>query len=179
MASKTEQDVIAKGVSLDVPPMLDPDLFLFWKKRFEVFVKSKSLRLWRIIESGDYVPRKLLPHGNEIIKVESELAKEDETISDEKNLAVHLLYSSIPNHVFGIIYRCETANDIWKTLVMTYEGDSQLKHSKIDLATQNYENFQMLSLERIEDTFTRFKRIVSNLKALGITYTNEKYVEKF
>lgn len=61
----------------------------------------------------------------------------------------------------------------------TYEGDSQLKHSKADLFIQEYNSFVMLDDESIYGMFKRFNGVINNLKSLGITYTNEAYMKKF
>lgn len=43
---------LAEGASSDRPPLLDPEMFYFWKKRFEFFVKTKSFPAWEYIAYG-------------------------------------------------------------------------------------------------------------------------------
>lgn len=130
---------IAEGALLDRLPLLDPKMFIYWKKHFEVFVKSKSLRLWRIIQSGDYVPYKVsIDEMDVIVKPESEWSEEDETKVRENYLAIHILYCAIPKKEIGIILKCETAQNIWETLVTTYEGNSiVIKEKPMQHADEN------------------------------------------
>lgn len=116
----------SEGFSLDVPPLLDPTMFIFWKKRFEAFVKSKSLRLWEIIEFGDYIPRTapLAPYIDGYILEKSEWSEEDKIKVGDNYLAIHLLYCAIPDKEFGTIIDCGTAHDIWKSLVMIHEDNA-------------------------------------------------------
>ncbi|GJY70565.1 hypothetical protein Tco_0474268 [Tanacetum coccineum] len=36
------------------PPLLEPNGFCFWKARFETYVKSKDIDLWKVIQNGDF-----------------------------------------------------------------------------------------------------------------------------
>ncbi|GJR28859.1 hypothetical protein Tco_1105091 [Tanacetum coccineum] len=53
---------------------------------------------------------------------------------------------------------CKTTKEVWHTLIITHQGSSQVKNSKIDLLTQEYE-FSISNEETIDNGFTRFKAI--------------------
>ena len=36
------------------PPLFEPNSFIYWKNRFETYVKSKDIDLWYIIIEGDH-----------------------------------------------------------------------------------------------------------------------------
>ncbi|GJU74727.1 retrovirus-related pol polyprotein from transposon TNT 1-94 [Tanacetum coccineum] len=38
------------------PPLFESDCFIYWKNRFETYVKAKDLDLWHIILNGDFAP---------------------------------------------------------------------------------------------------------------------------
>ncbi|GJY90224.1 retrovirus-related pol polyprotein from transposon TNT 1-94 [Tanacetum coccineum] len=38
------------------PPLFESDSFIYWKNRFETYVKSKDLDLWHVITNGDFQP---------------------------------------------------------------------------------------------------------------------------
>ncbi|GJU62321.1 hypothetical protein Tco_1244156 [Tanacetum coccineum] len=38
------------------PPPFEANGFIYWKNRFETYVKSKDIDLWHIIVDGDYKP---------------------------------------------------------------------------------------------------------------------------
>ncbi|GJU06571.1 zf-CCHC domain-containing protein [Tanacetum coccineum] len=38
------------------PPLFKSDSFIYWKNRFETYVKSKDLDLWHVITNGDFQP---------------------------------------------------------------------------------------------------------------------------
>ncbi|GJW58927.1 zf-CCHC domain-containing protein [Tanacetum coccineum] len=45
-----------EGQSMQRPPLFESDGFIYWKNRFETYVKSKDLDLWHVITDGDFSP---------------------------------------------------------------------------------------------------------------------------
>ncbi|GKD64550.1 hypothetical protein Tco_1306658 [Tanacetum coccineum] len=48
------QENYVKGCSMKRPPLLEPNGFFFWKARFEIYVKSKDIDLWQVIQNDDF-----------------------------------------------------------------------------------------------------------------------------
>nr|GEU85810.1 zf-CCHC domain-containing protein/UBN2 domain-containing protein [Tanacetum cinerariifolium] len=74
---------------------------------------------------------------------------------------------------------CKTAKDIRKSLLITHQGNSQVKDNKIDLLIQQYEQFTILEEESINNGFARFSTIITSLKALDECLSGKNYVRKF
>ncbi|GJU94259.1 hypothetical protein Tco_1319015 [Tanacetum coccineum] len=74
---------------------------------------------------------------------------------------------------------CNTAKEIWKTLLITHQGNSQVKDNKIDLLVQQYEQFIISEDESIDSAFARFNTIITSLKDLDEGYSCKNYVRKF
>ncbi|GKB66185.1 hypothetical protein Tco_0927597 [Tanacetum coccineum] len=74
---------------------------------------------------------------------------------------------------------CKTTKEIWDTLLITHQGNSQVKDNKIDLLVQQYEQFTIPEEESIDNTFARFNTIITSLKALDECFSSKKYVRKF
>ncbi|GJU89627.1 retrovirus-related pol polyprotein from transposon TNT 1-94 [Tanacetum coccineum] len=51
-----ELEKYLEGQSMQRPPLFESDGFIYWKNRFETFVKSKNLDLWHVITDGDFPP---------------------------------------------------------------------------------------------------------------------------
>ncbi|GJX75958.1 zf-CCHC domain-containing protein [Tanacetum coccineum] len=45
-----------EGQSMQRPPLFEANCFIYWKNRFETYVKSKDIDLWYIIAYGNYKP---------------------------------------------------------------------------------------------------------------------------
>nr|GEU69897.1 hypothetical protein [Tanacetum cinerariifolium] len=70
-------------------------------------------------------------------------------------------------------------NEIWHTLIITHQGNSQVKNYKIDLLTQEYKKFSVSNEETIYIGFTRFNAIVTSLKSLDPNYSSKNHIRKF
>ncbi|GKB21271.1 hypothetical protein Tco_0855194 [Tanacetum coccineum] len=77
------------------------------------------------------------------------------------------------------IFMCNTAKEICKTLLITHQGNNQVKDNKIDLLIQQYEQFVISEDESINSAFARFNTIITSLKALDEGYSSMNYVRKF
>ncbi|GKB54814.1 hypothetical protein Tco_0905567 [Tanacetum coccineum] len=74
---------------------------------------------------------------------------------------------------------CNTAKEIWKTLLVTHQGNNQVKDNKIDLLVQQYEQFIISKDESIDSAFARFNTIITSLKALDEGYSSKNLARKF
>ena len=73
---------------------------------------------------------------------------------------------------------CKSAYEVWNVLIITHEGTSQVKRSKIDLLNSQYENFYMLENETIDEMLTRFTKITNTLSSLGDKIDNDQKIRK-
>ncbi|GJS17316.1 retrovirus-related pol polyprotein from transposon TNT 1-94 [Tanacetum coccineum] len=64
-------------------------------------------------------------------------------------------------------------------MLITHQGNSQVKDNKIDLLVQQYEQFVISKDESIDSAFARFNTIITSLKALDEGYSSKNYVRKF
>ncbi|GKB24062.1 hypothetical protein Tco_0863463 [Tanacetum coccineum] len=97
----------------------------------------------------------------------------------KNNEAKMVLYNALPKKEYERIFMCKTAKDIWQSLLITHQGNSQVKDNKIDLLVQQYEQFTILEEESIDSGFARFNTIITSLKALDEGFSSKNYVRKF
>ncbi|KAK2423291.1 rust resistance kinase Lr10 [Trifolium repens] len=75
---------------------------------------------------------------------------------------------------FFRISHCKTAKEIWDTLEVTHEGTVEVKRSKLNTLSQEYEMFRMQPGEKILDLQKRFSHLTNHLMALGKTFSNDE-----
>ncbi|GJW60919.1 retrovirus-related pol polyprotein from transposon TNT 1-94 [Tanacetum coccineum] len=90
-----------------------------------------------------------------------------------------VIYNALPRKEYERIFICNTAKEIWKTLLITHQGNSQVKDNKIDLLVQQYEQFVISEDESIDSAFARFNTIITSLNALDEGYCGKNYLRKF
>nr|GEU67678.1 retrovirus-related Pol polyprotein from transposon TNT 1-94 [Tanacetum cinerariifolium] len=109
---------------------------------------------------------------------------EEQSDDLKKKLAKHneakmVLYNALPKKEYERIFMCKTAKDIWRSLLITHQGNSQVKDNKIDLLVQKYEQITILEEESIDSGFARFNTIITSLKTLDEGFSSKNYVRKF
>jgi hypothetical protein len=81
--------------------------------------------------------------------------------------ALNLIITALGRNVYDSVAHLETANDVWLELCNTYEGSSEIKLSCKDIYNRQYQTFAQKPSESLDDCFTRFELIVSNLRSCG------------
>ncbi|XP_070020513.1 structural maintenance of chromosomes protein 3-like [Nicotiana sylvestris] len=95
----------------------------------------------------------------------------------EKNYrAKKILVCGIGPDEYNRVSACDTAKKIWETLQTAHEGTTQVKQSKIDMLTIEYELFRMKDDESIQDMHIRFTSIINELHSLGDVIPRNKLV---
>ncbi|GJV73579.1 hypothetical protein Tco_1493574 [Tanacetum coccineum] len=162
-----ESEKYLEGQSMQRPPLFESDGFIYWKNIFKTYVKSRDLDLWHVITYGDFPPiqnnpktkkDEIVPFDKQNDNLKKKLAK--------NNKAKMVIYNALPRNEYERIFMCKTAKEIWDTLLMTHQGNSQVKDNKIDLFVQQYEQFTIPEEESIDNAFARFNTIITSLKAL-------------
>ncbi|GJQ90904.1 hypothetical protein Tco_0002043 [Tanacetum coccineum] len=90
-----------------------------------------------------------------------------------------VLYNALPKKEYERIFMCNTAKDVWNSLIITHQGNKQVKDNKIDLFVQKYEEFVISDDETIDCAFARFNTIITSLKALDESFSSRNHVRKF
>ncbi|GJS92705.1 hypothetical protein Tco_0799673 [Tanacetum coccineum] len=162
-----DSDKYLEGQSMQRPPLFESDHFIYWKNRFETYVKAKDFDLWHIILNGDFPP----VAKNEVTQILEVVPFEEQSDDLKKKLAKNneakmVLYNALPKKEYERIFMCKTAKDIWQSLLIAHQGNSQVKDNKMDLIIQQYEQFTILEEESIDRSFARFNTIITSLKAL-------------
>ncbi|GJX32241.1 retrovirus-related pol polyprotein from transposon TNT 1-94 [Tanacetum coccineum] len=90
--------------------------------RFETYVKSKDLDLWHVITNGDFQPivQNLETKLDEVIPFEKQTDDLKKRLA-KNNKAKMVIYNALPRKEYERIFMCNTAKEIWKTLLITHQ----------------------------------------------------------
>ncbi|GJW70427.1 hypothetical protein Tco_0127344 [Tanacetum coccineum] len=134
-------------------------------------VSFKNYDFYYEVEDSETKPMKETPY---------ELLKDDQKKKlGKNNKAKMTLYNALPRKEYERVFMHKTTKEVWDTLIITHQGNSQVKNCKIDLLTQEYEKFSISNEETIDSGFTRFNAIVTSLKSLNLDYSSKNHVRKF
>ena len=112
-----------------------------WKVKMNLFLKSLEVRVVKAI-TKEFIE----PHDDEDTWCEA-TAKDDEANAK----AQYALTQALNNDDLSRVINCKLAFELWNDFIVTHEGTSQVKRSKIDLLCPQYENFYILDNESIDE----------------------------
>ncbi|KAK2402034.1 gag-protease polyprotein [Trifolium repens] len=161
------------GGSSNKPPLFNGEYFDFWKIRMKAHLEAQGDGIWNAVVGGPFIPMSVV-NGVGTPKIQSSWDDDDKkkVLNDKK--AINILQSALSMDEFFRISQCQTAKEIWDTLVETHEGTIEVKRSRLNTLSQEYELFRMQPGESILNMQKRFVHLTNHLKALGKTLTNDE-----
>ncbi|XP_070004431.1 uncharacterized protein [Nicotiana sylvestris] len=143
----------------------------------EIFAKAYDVKVWRVIKMGNYPLPAATPSLADPEDIDS-YTKDQMEVVQVNNKARNLIQNAISGEEHEKISSCDTTKEIWDKLEVTYEGTSKVKETHINMLVHNYELFSMKERESIKEMFSRFSKIISDLKAFSKPYTSGDQVRK-
>ncbi|KAK2374793.1 gag-protease polyprotein [Trifolium repens] len=159
-------------------PIFNGDHFDYWKSSMRIHINSFDGEVWNAIENGPFVPTITDPHGIVDNKPMAQWTDDEKKKVNYDAKAQNILISSLGIEQFYHVSHCSTAKEMWDTLVTHFEGTNEVKISKINTLTQEFELFHMQDGETIADMQQRFVKITNKLHGLGKPITNQDATNK-
>src|SRR5271168_4614635 len=113
------------------PPIFDGTNFVYWKVRVTAYLQSLGTEVWDIIDT-----RYTFPSTTPTDPVEK---KKYETNAK----AVNTLLECLSQSEFVKVMQYKSAKEIWDKIVLSYEGDDQVKREKLQTLRIQYKNLRM------------------------------------
>ncbi|XP_075083276.1 uncharacterized protein LOC142167024 [Nicotiana tabacum] len=168
-----------EGQSIYRPPRFSGQYYGWWKTRMHDFIMVEDSELWDVICDGPFVPTKTSGDPSVTVpKTIKEFNDVDRKAIEKNFRAKKILVCGIGPDEYERISACQSAKEIWEALQTAHEGTTQVKQSKIDMLTIEYELFRMKDDESIQDMHTRFTSIINELHSLGDIIPWNKLVRK-
>eukprot|EP00253_Pinus_taeda_P011091 PITA_11091 len=136
-------------------PIFDGSNFVYWKVRTMTYLQSLGTYVWEIVEGGYKFPS--------TIPTDTAGKKQNETNA----MAVNTLLGILSQSEFVKVMQLKSAKEICSKIVLSYEGDSQVKHVKLQTLIIQYETLKIHNDESIASYFLHIDEIVNCMKNLG------------
>ncbi|XP_070013186.1 MAR-binding filament-like protein 1 [Nicotiana sylvestris] len=168
-----------EGKSTYKPPRFNGQYNGWWKTRIHNFMMVEYSELWDIICDGPHVPMKKLEETRPLVpKGRREYIDIDRKVVEKNYRAKKILMCGIGLDEYNRVSACDTTKEIWEALQTAHEGTTQVKQSKIDMLTTEYELFGMKDDESIQYMYTRFTSIINELLSLEDVIPKNKLLRK-
>ncbi|GJT51682.1 retrovirus-related pol polyprotein from transposon TNT 1-94 [Tanacetum coccineum] len=156
------------------PPLFESDSFIYWKNRFETYVKSKDLDLWRVITDGDFQP--IVIAKSKIIRSTFWFNNEQFVISEDESIySTFARFNTIITSLKALDEGYSSKNYVWKFLralhpkwrakVTAIEESKDLTSLSLDELIGNLKVYEMIIKKDSEIVKAKVERKSIPLKA--------------
>ncbi|GJR62829.1 retrovirus-related pol polyprotein from transposon TNT 1-94 [Tanacetum coccineum] len=129
-------------------PPFDVDDFTSWKDMFLVYLNNIEPNLLVILENGPYVPKSLASTPeNILIKPQKQWSHDDRRLANQDKRLKTIIISCLPNDVMKSVIKCATAKSMWDDLILSHEGPSNIRDTKIVALRLKFNDFKALKVK--------------------------------
>lgn len=140
------------GSSTITCPMLNAANYTVWAIRMKILLKVH--KVWEIVET--------------------------ETIeSDKNNMAIALIFQSIPEALVLQVGELDTAKKVWDAIRTRHLGAERVREARLQTLMSDFDRLKMKETETIDDFVGKLSELSSKSASLGATIEEPKLVKKF
>ncbi|KAJ0620890.1 hypothetical protein HanIR_Chr01g0002531 [Helianthus annuus] len=159
------------------PPKLNHmNDFPSWKGRFHTYVQGQSTELWTCFINS-FNPN--LEVAASTSAGYANMLEDDKKAYDLEKKAFATLTQALNKDIYHQFSYCKDTKTLWDALVARGEGNAATRKSRHDLLKKEFESFQFLENETLNDMTTRFYHLISEMFAYGVLATQQDMVNRF
>ena len=148
------------------PPHFDRTRYTDWAYKMKMHLIAA--RLWEVVDVSVMIPT----------DEDREITLEEVHNLYQNAQDVALLVSSLGPDEFRKVNGMKSANQIWDTLKVSFEGDKSVRKGNIELLHGELERFVFLQNETTQSMFDRLMALVNRIIALGSTEWDDNKVAR-
>ncbi|KAJ0913753.1 putative RNA-directed DNA polymerase [Helianthus annuus] len=159
------------------PPKLNHmNDFPSWKNRFNTYVQGQSTDLWTCFINAFNANLEVAASTSEGY---ANMLENDKKAYELEKKAFATLTQALNKDIYHQFSYCKTTKTLWDALVARGEGNAATRKSRHDLLKKEFESFQFLENETLNDMTTRFYHLISEMCAYGVVSTQQDMVNRF
>ncbi|GKC64317.1 zf-CCHC domain-containing protein [Tanacetum coccineum] len=173
-----DSDKYLEGQSMQRPPLFESDSFIYWKNRFETYVKSKDLDLWHVITNGDFQPIIQNPETklDEVIPFEKQTDDLKKRLA-KNNEAKMVIYNALPRKEYERIFIFNTIITSLKALDEGYSSKNYVR--KFLRALHPKWRAKVTAIEESKDLISlSLDELIGNLKVHKMIFKKDSEIVK-
>ncbi|KAJ0819688.1 putative RNA-directed DNA polymerase [Helianthus annuus] len=159
------------------PPKLNHmNDFPSWKNRFHTYVQGQSTDLWTCFINAFNTNLETAASTSEGY---ANMLENDKKAYELEKKAFATLTQALNKDIYHQFSYCKSTKALWDALVARGEGNAAARKSRHDLLKKEFESFQFLENETLNDMITRFYHLISEMCAYGVVATQQEMVSRF
>ena len=152
IVAATGRDKDGGGLSTIKCPMLTATNYTVWSMRMKITLRIH--KVWEVVEA-------------------------DSKNGEKNDMALGLLFQSIPESLILQVGELETAKKVWEAIKTRHVGAERVKEARLQTLMTEFDRLKMKDSESIDDFGGKLSELASKSAALGVTIEEAKLVKKF
>ncbi|GJT50491.1 hypothetical protein Tco_0976648 [Tanacetum coccineum] len=163
------QSYSTQTVSLLKLPMLKTGDYDLWSMRMEQYLTHIDYALWEVIVNGDAPAVASASTKGPILPktAKQKIARKNEL------KAKSTILLAIPDEHLLKFHGIKDAKSLWETIKTRFGGNKESKKMQKTVLKHQYENFTASRSERLDKTYDRFQKLISQLEIHGEVISQE------
>jgi gag-polypeptide of LTR copia-type len=106
------------------------------------------------------------------------LTQKTKELKSQNDYVVNIILNSVSERIVILFGTIEIASEMWETLLNRFEGNSQMKKTKLMGLESEFENFCIQKGESIENMYSKLMHILNEFDEVGESLSNSKIIGK-
>nr|GEU65856.1 hypothetical protein [Tanacetum cinerariifolium] len=135
------------------PPMLEKDMYDFWKSQMELYMMNRKPRrmILESIENGPLLWPKIKENGVTRPKKNSKLSATKAIQADYDVKATNIILQGLPPEVYALVSNYKVAKELWERIQLLMQGTSLTKQERECML---YDEFDKFAYKKGESLYT-------------------------
>ncbi|KAF5819633.1 hypothetical protein HanXRQr2_Chr02g0079821 [Helianthus annuus] len=147
-----------------------------WKGRFHTYVLGQNTDLWACFISPY---NQALEEAGSNATTFNNMQEADKKAYDLEKKAFAILTQALHKDIYHQFGYCTSTKALWDALVARGEGNAAIRKMRHNLLKKEFESFQFLDNETLNDMTTRFYHLISEIYSYGVLATQQEMVARF
>jgi gag-polypeptide of LTR copia-type len=106
------------------------------------------------------------------------LTQKIKELKSQNDYTVNVILNSVSEKIVILFDTTEIASEMWETLLKRFDGNSQVKKTKLMGLESVFKNFCIQEGESIENMYLKLMHILNEFDEVGESFSNSKIVDK-
>ncbi|GJW09562.1 integrase, catalytic region, zinc finger, CCHC-type containing protein [Tanacetum coccineum] len=169
MISIGQKNTLAKYMILSCadnrPPMLDKNLYDFWKSRMELYMQNKEhgRMILESVKHGPLIWPTIEENGVTRTKKYAELSATEKIQADCDLKATNIILQGLPSDIYSLFNHHRVAKDLWERIQLLMQGTLLTKRERECKLYDAFDKFAHIKGESLHQYYLRFTQLIYDM----------------
>ncbi|GKC74381.1 hypothetical protein Tco_1120264 [Tanacetum coccineum] len=163
------------------PPMLEKDMYDFWKSRIELYMMNRQhgRMILESVENGPLIWPLIEENGVTRPKKYSELSATEAIQADCDIKATNIILQGLPPEVYALVSNHKVAKELWARIQLLMQGTSLTKQERECKLYDEFDKFAYKKGETLCEFYLRFSLLLNDMNIYNMKLEQFQVNTKF